>query len=114
MCKELMVAVVLAGGAAAEVRLASGGLECRIGPADELLYLGPGQGVGTDRADMRIESGGLRAQPDGKRSLLFAYRLGQSQPRQIIRLRGLKQAKEVAVQLDDEWRAAVIEVEAGL
>ena len=51
------------------------------------------------------------AQPGGRRGALLAYRLGNSEPRQVFHLRGIK-AAPVTVQLDEEWRAAVIEIEA--
>jgi len=70
---------------------------------------------------------------DGARSVLMAYRLGQSDMRHVFRLRGLAKGKTYQVRLDGrpqgaftaehlagtglpvtldaEWRAAVIELE---
>jgi len=71
--------------------------------------------------------------PDSKRAVLFAYRLAGGAPQQLFRLRGLESGavyrvrvdgqsrgtaparalsqEGLAVRLDAEWRAAVIELE---
>lgn len=55
-----MLGAALLARAAAQVTVVSGGLECRLGPGEELLYLGPLREAGVVHGEVHAGRGGLR------------------------------------------------------
>ena len=60
MRKKVLLGAALLVRAAAQVTVVSGDTECRLGPKEELLYLGPRQGAGVVHGEVHTERDGLR------------------------------------------------------